>query len=73
MRVVMSISLPEEIAKALEERAKILNIAKSDLVREALRLYLWEERFNFLRKKNEPLAKLKGLLTDEEVFKKLSS
>ena len=46
--------------------------AKSEIVKEALRRYLWEERFDALRLRLGKKARTRGLVTDEDVFKAVS-
>ncbi len=72
MRTVLSISLPEKLAKELDAFARETGRNKSDIVRESLSLYLWEARFKRLKKELRPLAKKAGLLTEEDVFKQIS-
>lgn len=69
MRAVISVSFPQDMAKELDRMARKSGRTKSDLIKEALRGYLWEDRFSGLRRKLEPLARAKGLVTDEDVFK----
>jgi predicted transcriptional regulator len=72
MRSVLSVSLPEEVAAQLERYAKATGRNKSDIVKESLSLYLWEERFRRSRKGLGPKAKQAGLVTEEDVFKDVS-
>ena len=72
MRSVLSISLPEKLAKELEVFAKETGRNKSDIVRESLSMYLWEARFKKLRQQLRPYAKKAGLLTEEDVFEQVS-
>jgi metal-responsive CopG/Arc/MetJ family transcriptional regulator len=72
MRAVISVSFPEEMAKELDKIAKESGRTKSDLIKDALRAYLWEDRFSRLRSGLIRKAKDKGLVTDEDVFKAVS-
>lgn len=72
MRAVVSVSLPEEMASELARVAKVAGKAKSELIKDALRAYLWEERFRKLRRTVVPKAKSKGFITDEDVFRAIS-
>ena len=72
MRAVLSISLPEKLAKELDAFAKETGRNKSDIVRESLSLYLWEVRMKRLKKQLRPLAKKAGLMTEEDVFEQIS-
>ncbi len=68
MRAVISVSFPENMAKELDRIARESGRTKSDLIKEALREFLWEERFSRLRKILTRKAKAKGLVTDDDVF-----
>ena len=72
MRKVLSVSLPENLAKELDALAKKTGRSKSDIVRESVSLYLWEARFKELKKKLRPVAKKAGILTEEDVFEQFS-
>lgn len=72
MRAVLSISLPEKLAKELDAFAKETGRNKSDIVRESISLYLWEARFKRLRRQLRPLAKKAGLMVEEDVFEQIS-
>ena len=72
MRAVLSISLPEKLAKELDAFAKETGRNKSNIVRESISLYLWEARFKRLRRQLRPLAKKAGLMVEEDVFEQIS-
>jgi len=72
MRTVVSVSLPKDMASELRKAAKEGSRSKSGIIKEALREYLWETRFMKLRKIMSRKAELKGILTDEDVFKVIS-
>jgi CopG family transcriptional regulator/antitoxin EndoAI len=72
MRAVISVSFPEEMAKELDRVAKESGRTKSDLIKEALREFLWEERFTALRRTLTRKAKARRLVTDDDVFKAVS-
>jgi CopG family transcriptional regulator/antitoxin EndoAI len=72
MRAVISVSFPQEMAKELDRIAKASGRTKSDLIKDALRAYLWEDRFSRLRSRLTRKAKDKGLVTDEDIFKAVS-
>lgn len=72
MRTVISVSIPEEMAVELDKSAKESGRTRSEIVKEALRSFLWEERFEALRKAVRPKAKKRGLVTDEDIFKEIS-
>lgn len=72
MRTVISVSFSEEMADELEKMAKSKGRTKSSLIKEALRAYLWEEKFKEVKKKIATKAKSKGFVTDDDVFRAVS-
>jgi len=72
MRSVLSISLPEKVARELDRFAKSQGRNKSDVVKESISIYLWESRFEDARKSLSARAKKKGMVTDEDIFKEVS-
>jgi len=45
---VLSISLPKKLRRDLEEQARLEYKNRSELIREAIRQYLWKKRFENL-------------------------
>lgn len=72
MRETVSISLPEEIKAALDEAVAEEGISRSDLVRQALRDYLFVRQFRRLRQEFIPHAEAQGIYSDEDVFTRVS-
>jgi metal-responsive CopG/Arc/MetJ family transcriptional regulator len=72
MRAVISISVPEKMASELDKAAKTTGRTKSDIIKEALQQYLWEDRFKKAKKGLTARAKKAGIVTDEDVFKIVS-
>jgi metal-responsive CopG/Arc/MetJ family transcriptional regulator len=72
MRIVISVSFPKEMAVELDRLAKESGRTRSEIVKEAFRAFLWEERFRTFRNKIRTRAKKRGLVTDEDVFKDIS-
>ncbi len=72
MRSVLSISLPDKIARELDRFAKSQGRNKSDVVKESISLYLWEARLADARKSLGARAKKKGMVTDEDIFREVS-
>ncbi len=68
----MAVSLPEKLAKELESFAKETGRSKRDIIRESLSIYLWEAKLKLIKKKLRPFAKKADLITEEDVFKKIS-
>lgn len=72
MRSVMSVSFPEQISYELEEFASKTGRSKSDIIKESVALYLWDVRFNSIKKSLTRRAKKVGIVTEEDVFKAIS-
>jgi metal-responsive CopG/Arc/MetJ family transcriptional regulator len=72
MRSVLSISLPKKVAADLDEFAKNTGRNKSDIVKESLTIYLWEARFQNVRRRLGAKAKKAGIVTEEDVFRVIS-
>jgi metal-responsive CopG/Arc/MetJ family transcriptional regulator len=72
MRESISISLPEALKAELDRFTQAEGISRSDLVREAVREYLFTRRFRALRQELIPYAEAQGIYTDEDVFREIS-
>ncbi len=72
MRSVLSISLPDKLARELDQFAKSQGRNKSDVVKESISIYLWESRFGGTRNSLTAKTKKKGMVTDEDIFKEVS-
>ncbi len=71
MKKPITIRLPDDLREALERISKADHLPLSDIVRESVRRYVSIRRFRQLRDKVLPFAEAQGLLTDEDVFRKL--
>ena len=69
MRSVLSVSLPKKLATDLDILSKETGRNKSDIVKESLGEFLWENRFLRMKKRLKSKAKAAGFVTDEDVFK----
>ena len=72
MNNIISIRVPDDLRKELQEISKDEAKPVSDLVRESLKRYIIIYRFRKLRDMVLPFAESQGILTDEDVFKKIS-
>lgn len=70
MNQTITIRIPDNMRKELEELSKIENKPLSDLVRESLKKYILINRFRKLRNIVLPFAEAQGILTDDDVFAK---
>ncbi len=68
----LSCRLPDDLRRDLDRFAKRSKRAKGEVVRDALRRYLAVEQLRAIRGKVLPLAEAQGILTDEDVFKRVS-
>lgn len=71
-RGALTIRLDEAMERELERLAEQTGRTRSDLARDAIRRQLALLRFEHLRNKVLPFAEARGLLTDEDVFSKIS-
>ena len=72
MRAIISVSFPEELASELNRLAKETGRTKSEIIKEALRAYIWEERFKKLVRSVRVKARKRGFVTDGDVLKAIS-
>lgn len=72
MRTTLTVSLPEDLNKALSRMVKRKGISRSQVVQEALRRQIALERFRDLRDRIVPKGARAGFHTDEDVFKAIS-
>ena len=72
MRSVLSVSLPKKLAADLDVLSKETGRNKSDIVKESLAEFLWENRFRRIKKRLNSKARAVGFVTDEDVFKAIS-
>jgi predicted DNA-binding protein len=72
MRTVLSVSLPENISKALDKFSRSTGRNKSDIVKESLSMFLWEVNLKAVQKKLGPKAKKLGLISEEDIFNSIS-
>lgn len=71
-RGTLTLRLDEVMERQLDRLVKQTGRTRSDLARDALRRQLSLLRFEHLRDKVLPFAEARGLLTDEDVFSKIS-
>ena len=72
MSGTLTIRLPPELARKLDEVSRRSGRTRSDVAREALRRQLALESFEQLRQRVMPFAEARGYLTDEDVFRDIS-
>ena len=72
MRSVLSVSLTKILADELDFLSKETGRNKSDIVKESLAEFLWENRFRRMKKRLNSKARAAGFIMDEDVFKAIS-
>ncbi len=72
MRESLSISLPPELREEVDRHSEAAGVTRSDVVREALREYLFVRRFRALREEFLAYGEAAGLHTDDVVFREVS-
>jgi metal-responsive CopG/Arc/MetJ family transcriptional regulator len=68
----ITVRLEHDLEPLLDEVCRRSGRTRSDVVRGALRRYLAQLRFEQLRRRVMPFAEVRGYLTDEDVFNKVS-
>ena len=72
MRTTMTISLPPAMRRSVSRTAREQGLSESEFVRRAVQRQLWADAFEATRRKLVPLARAKGIYSDEDVFKIVS-
>lgn len=67
MRAILNISVPQAIADQITKTAKEENKTKSELMREAFRVYQWRRDWARLRAIGEATAKRMNIKTYDDV------
>ena len=72
MKQALTVRLPDELRKGLQQISDAEAKPLSDLVRESIRRYVTIYNFRRLRNTILPFAEAQGILTDDDVFKSIS-
>lgn len=72
MRDTITVSLPSEVRTEVDAFAEQHGLARSDVVRDALKEYLFFRRSRELRQRMMAEAQAQGLFTDEDIFERIS-
>jgi metal-responsive CopG/Arc/MetJ family transcriptional regulator len=72
MKERILISLPTDLKAELDRFAESRGVSRSEMVREALREYLFVRKVRALRRRLIPYAQAKNVSTDEDVFRVVS-
>ena len=72
MKQALTVRLPDELRKGLQQISDAEAKPLSDLVRESIQRYVAIYNFRRLRNTILPFAEAQGILTDDDVFKSIS-
>ena len=72
MQESITILVPSELKVALDELTRNAGASPDELVGEAIKQYLFVRRFRSLRERMAPKAQSRGILTDQDVFDRVS-
>ena len=72
MKQALTVRLPDDLRKELEQISDSEAKPVSDLVRESIQRYVAVYNFRKLRNTILPFAEAQGILTDEDVFRDIS-
>ena len=72
MKQALTVRLPDELRKGLQQISDAEAKPVSDLVRESIQRYVSIYNFRRLRNTILPFAEAQGILTDEDVFTSIS-
>jgi predicted transcriptional regulator len=72
MKQALTVRLPDNLRKELQQISDAEAKPLSDLVRESIQKYVAVYNFRKLRNAVLPFAEAQGILTDEDVFRTIS-
>ncbi len=68
----ITVTLPEDVKRALDELARQEGIAPDEVVGRAVKQHLFLRQFRSLRERMSAKAQSQGLVTDQDVFDRIS-
>lgn len=72
MRKTVTVSIPEEIEREIDSIISRDGVSRSDIVREALKDYLFIRKFRSIRRRMLEKSGRTGIHTDQDVFDRVS-
>ncbi len=72
MRSTVTVSLPLALSEELDAATREAGTSRSEIVREALKRYFMLREYRALRAELTIEAESKGIITDEDVFDRVS-
>ena len=68
----LTLRVPDDLKRQLEELSQQQRRPTSELVRESLRRFVIAEQLKAIRRTTVPLAEAQGFLTDDDLFREIS-
>ncbi len=72
MRHTISVSLPEDLRKELDEFTAEEGMSRSEIIQASLRDFIFLRRFRSIRNQMMLHAQQEGIFTDQDVFDRVS-
>jgi hypothetical protein len=72
MEQSITVTLPAEVGQALEELTQREGIPAAEVVARAVKEHLFLRQFRLLRQRMSPQARSQGVVTDQDVFDRVS-
>jgi len=72
MRTIVSVSLDESLKDEVDRLCRQSELSRSEIIKRALRHYLYAQRLKAMRSHLRPYAEKAGFYTDEDVFSVVS-
>ena len=72
MRSTITVSIPKNLKDDLDKVSAEEGLSRSEVIRDSLRDHLFFKRFRTLRRRMVAKASAQGVITDEDVFERMS-
>jgi metal-responsive CopG/Arc/MetJ family transcriptional regulator len=72
MRHTITVSLPDDLKRALDKITAQERVSRSDVIRASLQDYVFLRRFRTLRQRMSAKARAGGVYSDDDVFGRVS-
>ena len=68
----ISFSLPDDVATALDQAVRDEGISSNELIGKAVRQYIFLRKYRLLRDRLSSEARAQGIVSDQDVFDRVS-
>lgn len=72
MSAPITVTLPDDVLAAISDASRQEGLSPDEIVGRAVKIDLFLRRFHALREKMVPEARSRGIITDEDVFERVS-